>query len=87
MFRRKLQYLVKWEGYGVEHNTWEYSDNVDNAPEKVMDFHSRNPAAPRRIRAVTFGSIPFRPIPLTSASRRCSSGGGVIVRGTPLGNH
>ena len=29
------------------------------------------------------GSIPFRPIPLPSASSRCLSRGGVIVRGTP----
>jgi len=62
MFRRKLQYLVKWEGYGVEENTWEYSDNLDHAPEKVAEFHTKNPAAPRRIRALTFNSIPFRPI-------------------------
>ncbi|HWN07996.1 MAG TPA: reverse transcriptase domain-containing protein [Pyrinomonadaceae bacterium] len=62
MFRRKLQYLVKWEGYRVEENTWEYSDNLDHAPEKVAEFHTKNPAAPRRIRALTFNSIPFRPI-------------------------
>ena len=62
MFRRKLQYLVKWEGYGVEGNTWEDSSNLDHAPEKVADFHAKNPAAPRRIRALNFGSIPFRPI-------------------------
>ena len=83
MFRRKLQYLVKWEGYGIEGNTWEYSENLAHAPEKVMEFHTRNPGAPRRIRAPTFGSIPFRPISLSSASSRCLSRGGVIVRGTP----
>jgi len=84
MFRRKLQYLVKWEGYGVEHNTWEYSENVDNAPEKVAEFHARNPAAPRRILAMAFGEIPFHPFPLMQASSRCLSEGGVIVRGTPF---
>ena len=84
VFRRRLQYLVKWEGYGMEGNTWEYSENVDNAPEKVAEFHRRNPAAPRRIWALAFGSIPFRPIALeTQASSQRFSGGGVIVRGTP----
>ena len=81
MFRRKLQYLVKWEGYGVEHNNWEYSDQLANAPEKVAEFHSRYPNAPRRIRALAFGTIPFRPILLSPASGRCFSKGGVIVRG------
>jgi hypothetical protein len=84
MFQWCLQYLVKWEGYGVEGNTWEYAENVDNAPEKVAAFHRHNPAAPRHIRALTFGSIPFRPISLmTPTSSQCFSGGGVIVRGTP----
>jgi len=83
MFRRRLQYLVKWEGYGLEANTWEDSGNVANAPEKVAKFHATHPAAPRRIRVMAFGSIPFRPVPITtSASSRCLSEGGVIVRGT-----
>jgi hypothetical protein len=68
----------------VEHNTWEYWDNIGNAAEAVNDFHTRNPGAPRRIRALAFGSIPFRPIPpLLFASGRCNSERGVIVRGTP----
>jgi len=84
MFCRKLQYLVKWEGYGVENNTWEYWDNLGNAADAVNEFHTRNPAAPRRIRTLTFGSIPFRPIPpVTIGLGRCNSEGGVIVRGTP----
>jgi hypothetical protein len=83
MFRRRLQYLVQWEGYGVEHNSWEYVENVENAPEKVAEFHFKSPAAPRHVHAIAFGAIPFRPISLTSASRQCSARGGVIVRGTP----
>jgi hypothetical protein len=43
----------------VEGNTWEYSENVENALEKVMDFHAQNPATPHHIQTVAFGSIPF----------------------------
>jgi hypothetical protein len=76
--------LIKWEGYGPEDNSWEYKDNI-SAPELVTRFHQQNPGAPRQIRALAFGSIPFRPITsLPIASRRCSFEGGVIVRGTPL---
>jgi len=59
MHRRRLQYLVEWEGYGTEGNTWEDAGNISNAPDKVAEFHASNPAAPRRIRAMAFGSIPF----------------------------
>ena len=62
----------------------EYWDNVGNAADTVNDFHTRNPGAPRRIRALAFGSIPFCPIPpLPFALGRCNSERGVIVRGTP----
>jgi len=83
MFRRKLQYLVKWEGYGIEENTWEHWENLSHAPEKVTEFHTKNPGAPHHIHALAFSSIPFHPISLSSASSQCLSRGGVIVRGTP----
>ena len=28
MMNRKLCYLVKWEGFGIKHNSWEPWDNV-----------------------------------------------------------
>jgi len=76
MFWWKLQYLVKWKGYETEENTWEYSENLNHAPEKVMEFHTKNLGAPRRIQTLTFGSIPFHPISLSSALSRCLPGGG-----------
>lgn len=44
LMNRKLRYLVKWEGFGMEHNSWEPWDNV-HAPEQVVDFHWKNPGA------------------------------------------
>jgi len=58
MVNWKLRYLVKWEGFGVEHNSWEPWDNV-HAPELVADFYRRHPGAACHIRAVNFHSIPF----------------------------
>ena len=48
VINRRLQYLIKWEGYGIEHNSWELAEDV-HALECVVDFHQRYPGAPRRI--------------------------------------
>jgi len=61
MLNRKLRYLVKWEGFGVEHNSWEPWDNV-HAPELVADFYWRHPGAAHYIHMVDFHSIPFRSV-------------------------
>ena len=75
MVNRKLRYLVKWEGFGVEHNSWEPWDNV-HVLELVADFYRRHPGAARHIRAVDFYSIPFHSV----SGRHCLEGG-VDVRG------
>jgi len=77
MVNRKLRYLVKWEGFGVEHNSWEPWDNV-HVPELVADFYQRHPGTARHICMVDFRSIPFRSV----SGRHCLEGG-VDVRGAP----
>ena len=62
MFRKKLQFKVRWEGYGTEHDSWEYATEV-HAPRLVKEFYQKNPTAPRFIRATAFSSIPFRKVP------------------------
>jgi Chromo (CHRromatin Organisation MOdifier) domain len=44
VINQKLWYLVKWEGFGIEHNSWESWDNV-YAPDLVAEFYWRHPGA------------------------------------------
>ena len=37
----KTEFLVKWEGYAVEHNTWEPEENLQNAPDKLAEYWAR----------------------------------------------
>src|ERR1700761_3855867 len=45
---QRLRYLIKWEGYGIEHNSWEPAGEV-HAPERITEFYRRHPGAPRHI--------------------------------------
>jgi len=73
MVNRKLHYLVQWEGFGVEHNSWEHWDNV-HALELVADFYQRQPGAAHHICAVDFRSIPFRSV----LEHHCLEGGWML---------
>jgi len=54
--RRRFQYLIKWKGYGHEHNSWESTSEV-SAPELTVEFHRKHPGAPRHIRCTEFDNI------------------------------
>ena len=58
-FRRKLQYLVAWKGYGYEENTWTNATDV-NANDLVKAFYRANPGAPRQVRQLHFAQIQFQ---------------------------
>ncbi|KAG5721542.1 hypothetical protein E4T56_gene13048 [Termitomyces sp. T112] len=48
VFREKLQFKVKWKGYGIEDISWELQANV-HAPGLVWEFYHRHPNAPKAI--------------------------------------
>lgn len=44
MFRKKLQYLVRWTGY--EETTWEPTENLEGCNDLKKEFHELYPSAP-----------------------------------------
>jgi hypothetical protein len=45
--RGRLQFLIKWKGYGHEENTWESKADVKNAPEEIKKYYRDHPNAPK----------------------------------------
>lgn len=72
---RKLQYLVRWKGYGPEENSWEPVDNLAGAPELISEFHEKHPSAAGRIAAAAFQSLMF--YRYANLAKPDSSSGGV----------
>jgi hypothetical protein len=60
--RRRLQYLVKWEGYPDAENMWVDKDDVF-ADDKVREFKASNPDASTHIRRASFAKSPHSPLP------------------------
>jgi len=42
----KLEYLVKWENYGPEDNSWEPASHLRKSSQITKQFHQRNPDRP-----------------------------------------
>ena len=80
LFWNQLQFLVKWEGYGYEENSWA-SENDILAPDKVQEFYDTHPGAPQKIFSAAFHSLDFQ------ASRTQHSRRGGDVRGWPILNY
>jgi hypothetical protein len=44
--RKKIKYLVHWEGYTHDHDTWEPIENLDDTQECLKAFHRKSPNKP-----------------------------------------
>ena len=80
----KLEFLVRWKGYGYEENSWTVEADV-NAPRLIAKFYREHPGAPRRIRALHFDQLKFRNTrpAIDFTHRDAASWRGGDVRGTP----
>ena len=45
IFRRKVEYLVRWKGYGVEEDEWRPAQDVQGSKRLVAEFHRTHPQA------------------------------------------
>jgi hypothetical protein len=64
IFRRQLQYRVKWKGYEEGSDSWESAANLTHAKRKIADFHKKYLSAPKKLAATAFDSL----LPLFCAS-------------------
>ena len=74
--RGHLQFLVKWEGYGYEENSWVSEQDV-TAPDKLCEFYWTHPGAPCQIHSMTFQSL------MSHALRTQHTRGGVMSGDAP----
>jgi hypothetical protein len=51
LFRRKLQFLVSWKGYGFNDRQWVDEHDV-HAPDLITQFYKDHPGAPRRVAGI-----------------------------------
>jgi Chromo (CHRromatin Organisation MOdifier) domain len=58
MRSRRLQYLVRWKGYGHKENSWILENNLDT-PKLISKFYRVHPNALKCINAMMFGHIGF----------------------------
>ena len=69
--RGQLQFLVKWEGYGYEENSWIPELDIA-ALDKIQEFYNAHPGAPWQIHSMAFHSL------ISHASRMQQARGGVM---------
>ena len=71
LMRGQLQFLVKWEKYGYEENSWILESDIA-APDKIQEFYNVHPGAPWHIHSVAFYSL------VSCTSRMQHARGGVM---------
>ena len=57
--QNKLEFLIKWEGYTDENNSWELENNCINASNAIKDFYNQYLEAPRWIGKMQYENLQF----------------------------
>jgi Chromo (CHRromatin Organisation MOdifier) domain len=61
LWQNKLEFLVKWEGYTDENNSWEPKTNCRNACDAICDFYHKYPNVLWHIVRMQFDGMVFQP--------------------------
>jgi Chromo (CHRromatin Organisation MOdifier) domain len=78
MQANRLQFLIKWKGYGYKENTLENERDVQ-APDLIPEFYHSHPGAPHHIHSLDVATfcnrVPVPPVGLHASGHRILDGG------------
>lgn len=60
LHRGKLEYLVYWKGFTIEHDSWEPEANLKNSKKYITEFYKRRPSAPCHLSSTIFEGYTWR---------------------------
>jgi hypothetical protein len=46
LFRKKLQYRIRWKGYGPQDDSWQPAQDLTHCVDALAAFHKRFPHKP-----------------------------------------
>lgn len=78
---RKIQYLVRWKGYGRDDDTWEPEANLKHAKQKIKEYEQ---SLDKAIRSITKPDEQLELLKRDSTLLVESNGGKLPVRGSEL---
>ena len=51
---KKLQYYIKWKGYGHNDDTWKPAENLQHAQKAIKEYYDKHPQAIKTVSATIF---------------------------------
>lgn len=78
-----VEYLIRWETYGKEYDTWEPAENLGGCKDKIREYETRKSPRSRRPSHVSGSGKIIKRTKTPVSSRRVASGKSVDVKIEP----
>ena len=76
--------MVHWEDYPIKEESWEPASIMRKyVPQKVAEFHQKNPLTPRPLTKIQYTQLQFKPMPEALTEMDISHPDGIFLQYFP----